>query len=144
MRAVIQRVKRASVSVGSEVAGEIGEGLLVFLGIAQGDTLEKVDWLVKKIVNMRIFADQDGKMNLSAIDRNLELLAISQFTLLADCAKGNRPNFMGAARPEEAIPLYESFIRKASEHLPVKQGVFGAMMDIDLVNDGPVTIVIEV
>ena len=143
MRAVAQRVKAAAVSVDGKEVGRIGPGLLVFLGVAHGDTEAEVDFMVKKIVNLRIFEDDQEKMNLSALDLNYSLLAISQFTLLADCHKGNRPNFMGAAPPELAERLYELFIAKAKERLEVQKGVFGAMMDIEAHNDGPVTIVID-
>lgn len=141
---MIQRVKHALVSVDGETRGSIENGLLIYLGIAVGDDLDKADLLVKKVLNMRIFPDDDGKMNLSVIDKGYSALIISQFTLMADCRKGNRPNFMNAARPEEAIPLYERFISAAAESISVQTGVFGAMMEVDSINDGPVTIVIEV
>ena len=143
MRAVVQRVKHAAVSVDGREVGRIGPGLLVFLGVAHGDTEAEVDFMVRKIVNMRIFEDEQGKMNLSALDLKYSILAISQFTLLADCRKGNRPNFMGAAPPEIAERLYELFVTKAKEFLEVQKGVFGAMMAIDAMNDGPVTIIVE-
>jgi D-aminoacyl-tRNA deacylase len=143
MRAVVQRVRSASVSVEGREVGRIGPGLLVFLGVAQGDTEAEVDFTVRKIVNLRIFQDAEGKMNLSALDLGYSLLAISQFTLLADCRKGNRPNFMNAAPPEEANRLYELFVARARESLDVRTGEFGAMMLIEALNDGPVTIVID-
>lgn len=143
MRTVIQRVNKASVTVAGELVGSINKGLLVFLGIATGDDEKKVDWMANKIVNMRIFPDEEGKMNLSAIDCGHEILVISQFTLLADCRKGNRPNFMDAASPAEAERLYEMFISKTAEFLEIRKGVFGAMMDIEAHNDGPVTIVLD-
>lgn len=144
MRAVIQRVNGACVSVDGETRGNIGKGLLVYLGIATDDEFEKVDFLVKKILNLRIFPDDEGKMNRSILDKKLSMLVVSQFTLLADCKKGNRPNFMNAAHPDKAIPMYERFIKEAAELLNVQCGVFGAMMEVESVNDGPVTIVMEV
>ncbi|HOY65211.1 MAG: D-tyrosyl-tRNA(Tyr) deacylase [bacterium ADurb.Bin236] len=143
MKAVAQRVKSASVSVDGVETGRIGPGLVVFLGVSHGDTEADVDFMVRKIVNLRVFEDEAGKMNLSALDLNYGLLAISQFTLLGDCRKGNRPNFTGAAPPEEAEKLYELFKKKAAEHLQVACGVFGAMMEIEAMNHGPVTIIIE-
>jgi len=143
MKAVVQRVKSAGVSVDGKETGRIGPGLLVFLGGADGDTEKEVEYMVKKIVNMRIFEDGEGKMNLSALDLGYSLLVISQFTLLADCRKGNRPNFMGAAAPGEADRLYELFKERAAEHVGVQSGVFGAMMEIEAANHGPVTIVLE-
>ena len=143
MKAVVQRVRSAAVSVEGREAGRIGPGLLVFLGVAQGDTEAEVDFMVKKVVNLRVFQDEAGKMNLSALDLGYSLLVISQFTLLGDCRKGNRPNFMGAAPPEEAERLYELFKSGAAAHVGVQSGVFGAMMRIDAANDGPVTIIIE-
>ena len=143
MKAVVQRVKSASVSVGGREVGRIGPGLLVFLGVAQGDGESEVEWMVNKVVNLRVFPDDEGKMNLSALDKGYSLLVISQFTLLGDCRKGNRPNFMNAAPPEEADRLYELFKTRAAAHLEVASGEFGAMMTIDAANDGPVTIIIE-
>ena len=143
MRAVVQRVSGAAVSVDGEEKGRIGKGLLIFLGVAQGDDESKVDWMVKKITRLRVFPDEEGKMNLSAADCGYGLLAISQFTLLGDCRKGNRPNFMNAAPPDIAEKLYEDFTAKASQVLEVSKGVFGAMMNIEALNDGPVTIILE-
>lgn len=143
MKVVAQRVKSAAVSVGGREVGRIGPGLLVFLGVAQGDTESEVDFMVKKVLNLRVFQDSEGKMNLSALDLGYSILAISQFTLLGDCRKGNRPNFMNAAPPEEANRLYELFVAKAREQARVETGEFGAMMLIDALNDGPVTIIIE-
>jgi len=145
MRAVIQRVSRASVSIDEEVCGAIANGLLILLGICVDDSKADADWLAAKIANMRIFSDKQGHMNLSVIDCGGELLVVSQFTLHAKTKKGNRPSFIDAARPEQAIPLYEYFIRKLEEETKseVKTGKFGAMMQVSLVNDGPVTIVID-
>jgi D-tyrosyl-tRNA(Tyr) deacylase len=145
MRAVVQRVSEASVEVEGKIKGEIQNGLLLLLGIEDADENEDIDWLLTKIVQMRIFSDQDGKMNNSVLDINGELLIISQFTLHASTKKGNRPGFIKAARPEKAIPLYESFLQKAEILLPgkVQKGIFGADMKVKLTNDGPVTIIMD-
>lgn len=145
MLVVIQRVSEASVKIEGEVKGEIQKGLLILLGIAQGDGQEDIDWLVKKIIHLRIFGDEEGKMNLSLLDIQGEILLISQFTLHASTKKGNRPSFIEAARPEQAIPLYEQFIQKLSQTLvkEIQTGVFGADMKVSLLNDGPVTIIID-
>jgi D-tyrosyl-tRNA(Tyr) deacylase len=145
MKAVIQRVRRAGVTVDGAVVGAIEGGLLVLLGIAHGDTDETARTLAAKIARLRIMRDDAGKMNLSVRDVGGGVLAVSQFTLLADTRKGNRPSFVGAAPPEEAQRLYDVFSDAlAAEGLPVEKGIFGAMMDVELVNDGPVTIVMEV
>jgi len=144
MRAVIQRVGRASVTVDGTVVGRINHGLLVLLGVAHGDTEETARALAGKIARLRILQDEAGKMNLSVRDVGGAVLAVSQFTLLADTRKGNRPSFIGAAPPEEAERLYEVFCQAvAAEGPPVERGLFGAMMDVDLVNQGPVTIVMD-
>ncbi len=143
MKAVVQRVKAASVSVGGEEKGRIGEGLLVFLGVEEGDSEAELNWMLKKIINLRIFQDDAGRMNLSALDRGFEALVISQFTLLGDCRRGNRPNFMKAASAEEAKRMYKTFCERAADKLDVQTGVFGAMMNIVAENDGPVTIILE-
>ena len=144
MRLVIQRVSDAWCTVDGEETGRIGgPGLLVFVGVAQGDTEKQVDWLVNKAVNMRVFPDDEGKMNLSLIDKGYGMLAISQFTLLADCRKGHRPNFMAAAPPEVGERRYNEFVSRARMHVPVVTGRFGAMMDITAHNEGPVTIVVD-
>ena len=144
MRAVIQRVSRASVTVEGNVTGSIDRGLLVLVGVGHGDTDASARTLAAKIARLRIFGDEAGKMNLSVRDVGGGVLAVSQFTLLADTRKGNRPSFIGAAPPEEANRLYEVFCEAmADEDVPVEKGVFGAMMDVELVNDGPVTIVME-
>lgn len=144
MKTVIQRVSEASVFIDNRVEGIIQHGFMILLGIETNDNKEDVEWLIKKIINLRIFNDPAGKMNLSIKDVNGSILVISQFTLLASTKKGNRPSFIHAARPEQAIPLYKSFteeLRKASIH--VATGVFGADMKVALVNDGPVTILLD-
>ena len=142
MRALIQRVGRASVEIEGSVQGEIGKGLLVLLGVEHEDTGEDVLWLAGKIAQMRIFSDAEGKMNLSVQDIGGGVLVVSQFTLHASTKKGNRPSFIRAARPEVAIPLYEAFIVSLESMLsqPVQRGIFGADMAVSLLNDGPVTI----
>lgn len=144
MRVVIQRVKNASVEIDNKVNGKINTGFLVLLGIASTDTKQDVDYLVKKVVNLRVFSDENDKMNLALKDINGELLVISQFTLYGNCKDGNRPSFIEAARPDVAIPLYEYFVEECKKQIPViKTGVFGADMKVSLLNDGPVTIIIE-
>ena len=142
MRALIQRVGRASVEIEGSVQGEIGKGLLVLLGVEHEDTGEDVLWLAGKIAQMRIFSDAEGKMNLSVQDIGGGVLVVSQFTLHASTKKGNRPSFIRAARPEIAIPLYEAFIASLQSMLsqPIQCGIFGADMAVSLLNDGPVTI----
>ena len=144
MRAVIQRVKSASVTVEGEIVSEIRVGLLVFLGVAQEDTPADVDYMASKIANLRIFEDDEGRMNLSILDIGGEALVVSQFTLYGDCRKGRRPSFIHAARPEKADPLYQAFMDGISQlGVPVKAGIFQAMMDVELVNDGPVTMMLD-
>lgn len=145
MRAVIQRVKSASVKIGGTLRSETGPGLLVFVGIEDADNKADVDWLSNKIVQLRIFNDSEGTMNLSVKDTGGRIMVISQFTLHAKTKKGNRPSYIGAARPEIAIPVYEMFIRKLSELMSheIATGEFGAMMEVELINDGPVTIIID-
>jgi D-tyrosyl-tRNA(Tyr) deacylase len=144
MRAVVQRVKQSTVKAGNEIVGEIGRGLLVLLGVARDDTANDADYLVNKIINLRIFEDQDGKMNRSLIETGGELLAVSQFTLLADCRKGRRPSFVDAAEPQKATDLYEKFVDLVREKgVKVQTGRFRAMMEVALINDGPVTVIIE-
>jgi D-tyrosyl-tRNA(Tyr) deacylase len=144
MRAVIQRVSEAAVTINKEVYSSINSGLLILLGIGPDDTTEDIAWLVQKIVNLRIFNDMEGKMNYSLQDVNGEILLVSQFTLFASTKKGNRPSFVGSASPSIAIPLYEFFISELkSKNVFVKTGVFGADMKVQLVNDGPVTIIID-
>lgn len=144
MRVVIQRVKNASVEIDGNVNGKINTGFLVLLGIASTDTKQDVDYLVKKVVNLRVFSDENDKMNLSLRDVNGELLVISQFTLYGNCREGNRPSFIEAAKPDVAIPLYEYFVEECRKQISVVEtGVFGADMKVSLLNDGPVTIIIE-
>lgn len=145
MRVVIQRVSKASVSIAGKINGEIGKGLLILLGIEEADTEEDAKWLSGKISRLRIFNDEDGVMNLSVKDVDGEILVVSQFTLHAGTKKGNRPSYIRAAKPETAVPLYEYFIKQMEQDLgkPLQTGKFGAMMDILLVNDGPVTIIID-
>jgi D-tyrosyl-tRNA(Tyr) deacylase len=144
MRAVVQRVKESSVKTDNEIVGQIGSGLLVLLGVAKDDTAKEVDYLANKIINLRIFEDQDGKMNRSLLETGGELLAVSQFTLLADCRKGRRPSFIEAAEPEKAIDLYEKFVNIVrAKGVGVQTGRFRAKMEVALVNDGPVTMIIE-
>jgi D-tyrosyl-tRNA(Tyr) deacylase len=145
MKALIQRVSSASVVVEGNCVAEIKAGLLVLLGVTDADTSKEAAWLASKVVNMRIFNDAEGKMNLSLLDVGGEALVVSQFTLYADARKGNRPSYIQAARPEKAKPLYEAFVAEMEKLLgkPVPTGVFGADMKVSLVNDGPVTIVLE-
>lgn len=145
MKLVIQRVQEATVTIENSIVGSISKGLLVLIGIETKDSEVDVDWCLSKLVNMRIFSDDEGKMNLSLLDVNGELLVVSQFTLHASTKKGNRPSFIAAARPEQAIPLYESFLKKASTLIDnkIQNGEFGADMKVGLINDGPVTILID-
>lgn len=145
MKLVIQRVKNANVDVDNKTVGKINNGFLVLLGIKSSDTKQDVDYLVRKLINLRVFKDENYKMNLALKDVNGELLIISQFTLYGDCKKsGNRPSFSEAAKPEIAIPLYEYFVAECKKQIPiVETGIFGADMKVNLLNDGPVTILIE-
>ena len=144
MRAVLQRVTRANVTVGGEVVGRIGRGLLVLLGVTHTDTAEQARWLADKTVGLRIFADEQGKMNRGVVDVGGAVLVVSQFTLYGDCQKGRRPSFIEAAPPEIAIPLYEEYVNAIKAlGIPVETGRFGAMMDVELVNDGPVTLIVD-
>ena len=145
MRAVIQRVSNGKVSINGIEASIINHGLLLFLGIEKEDTKEDLKWLVNKIINLRIFNDLNGVMNVSLVDYKGELLVISQFTLIASSKKGNRPSYVRAAKHDLAIPLYESFIKLCEEKLPgkVKSGVFGADMKVELSNEGPVTLILD-
>jgi len=145
MRAVIQRVERADVAIDGRSVAAIGPGLAVLVGVETGDAVADADWLAEKIVRMRIFADAEGRMNRSVQEAAGDVLVVSQFTLHASTQKGNRPSFLAAARPEEAVPLYERFIAAVEAALdrPVPRGVFGADMRVSLVNDGPVTILVD-
>lgn len=144
MRAVVQRTRRAEVTVGDEVTGRIGQGLLVLLGVAPDDTEKDLQYIVDKVCGLRIFEDGEGKMNLSVADVGGAVLAVSQFTLYGDCRKGKRPSFDGAARPELAEALYGQFVAAvAQKGLPVATGRFRAHMEVELVNDGPVTVLLD-
>lgn len=145
MVALIQRVKEASVTVDGDVTGAIAHGLLILLGVHVTDTAAEMAWVAKKCANLRIFPDEAGKMNRSVVDVGGAVLVVSQFTLYGNTAKGNRPSFVASAPPELAIPLYEGFIEEMAGYInkPVATGVFGAMMDVRLVNDGPVTLWVE-
>lgn len=144
MRVVVQRVKHASVTINGTVNGKINNGFLVLLGVQSTDSEQDVDYLVKKVTNLRIFSDENDKMNLSLKDVNGELLIVSQFTLYANCKEGNRHSFVEAAKPDIAIPLYEYFVSECKKIIPVVEtGIFGADMKVDLLNDGPVTIIMD-
>jgi D-tyrosyl-tRNA(Tyr) deacylase len=145
MKLILQRTSRASVSVDGKIVGQINQGLMVLIGITHSDTKENADALIKKLVNLRVFNDEHGKMNLSIQDVQGEFLVISQFTLYGNAKKGNRPSYVDAAPPDLAIPLYEYFVDTLmlESRLKVETGVFGAMMEVELVNSGPVTLVLE-
>lgn len=143
MRAVVQRVTRAKVTIEGKVNGEIGVGYMVLLGVDEKDTEKDLDYIVEKLTGLRIFEDEEGKMNRSILDVQGSILLISQFTLYGDARKGRRPSFIRAARPDVAIPLYEAAIARLSRVLPVQTGEFGAEMQVELVNDGPVTILLD-
>ena len=143
MKVVIQRVKKAQVVVDENLVGEIKQGLLLLVGVGPDDEQEDLDYAVRKITNMRIFSDDMGKMNLSVQDIKGSILSVSQFTLFADTRKGNRPAFTGAAKPDKAKQLYHAFNEALAQFIPVETGVFGADMQVSLVNDGPVTIVLD-
>jgi len=144
MRAVVQRVDRAAVSVGGKNISSIQQGILAFVGVEKGDTTKDADYLVDKIINLRIFEDAEGKMNLSLLDKNGELMVISQFTLLGDCRKGRRPSFYQAEEPINAKVLYDYFVLKSRDKIhKIGTGEFQAMMKIDLLNDGPVTLLLD-
>ena len=144
MRVVIQRVSEASVKVDNQIVGEIGKGLMLLIGVDESDENSDADWLVKKILDVRVFSDDEGKMNHSVKDINGEILCISQFTLISDYKKGNRPSYIKAARPDKAIPLFEYFKDEMKKSgLKTESGIFGADMKVSLINDGPVTLVFD-
>jgi D-aminoacyl-tRNA deacylase len=144
MRIVLQRVKTARVTINGQSVGSIGNGILILLGVHKDDTLENANFLAVKCADLRIFSDEQGKMNLSLIDIGGEALVVSQFTLFGDCSKGRRPSFIEAAPPEKGKALYEYFVQRMKERVKkVETGVFGAMMEVMLVNDGPVTLILE-
>ncbi|MEH7011420.1 D-aminoacyl-tRNA deacylase [Neobacillus niacini] len=144
MRVVVQRSKNAKVTVNGEITGQISKGLVLLVGVTHHDKEEDAAFLADKIANLRIFEDEAGKMNLSLLEVGGEILSVSQFTLYGDCRKGRRPNFMEAARPEQANQLYEGFNDLLSEKgIKVETGIFGAMMDVELINDGPVTLIVD-
>ena len=144
MKLVIQKVKESSVTINQEVVGEIGEGLMVLVGFTSGDNQQIIDKMINKLIHLRIFIDENEKMNLSLLDVKGSILSISQFTLYADCKKGRRPSFIDAARPETASPLYDYFNEAlVAQGIKVEKGVFGADMKVSLINDGPITIVLD-
>lgn len=144
MKVVVQRVSETHVKVNGKIVGEVNDGLMLLIGIDEEDTEADADWLIQKILNLRIFPDEEGKLNLSVSDVKGEILCISQFTLIADYKKGNRPSFIKAAKPDKAIPLFEYFKKEiAQSQLKIEAGIFGADMKVSLVNDGPVTIVMD-
>jgi len=145
MRALLQRVSQSAVQIDGANYSEIGKGALILLGVEQGDSQEDIEWLVRKILNMRVFPDEEGKMNLSILDEELEILVVSQFTLHANTKKGNRPSYQRSAAPDEAERLYNEFVKSINRQAPtnVKTGEFAANMQVSLVNDGPVTILLD-
>ena len=144
MRAVVQRVKSASVTVDNEIVGSIQEGLLILLGVKEGDTIEHCTWMAEKCANLRIFENEDGKFHYSLLDTGGSALIVSQFTLYGDCSKGRRPSFTEAAHPDQAEPLVKCFITEFKKmNISTESGIFGSMMQVELINDGPVTMIIE-
>lgn len=143
MKVVVQRVKNASVKVEGKIVGEIEKGLLLLVGFTEGDNLEKINYMVNKVINLRVFDDNNGVMNLSVQDVNGSILSVSQFTLYGDASKGNRPSYVRALKGEEAIKLYEEFNHRLRSVIHTEEGMFGAEMEVNLLNDGPITIIIE-
>ena len=143
MRLIVQRVKNAKVEVDNKIVGQINQGYMVLVGVGPNDTEKEADYLAKKLINLRVFEDENGKMNLGLKDVNGELLLISQFTLYADCSGGNRPSFINAAKPDKANELYEYFCNECSKYIHVEKGIFGMHMEVTLQNSGPVTILLE-
>lgn len=143
MRLLIQRVKRAKVTVEDAITGQIGPGLLVFFGVKKDDSESAIDYLVNRLINLRMFRDENDKMNLSVLDNQLSILVVSQFTLYADCTSGRRPSFTNSETPDRAEKLYNEFVSKLKNHLPVETGIFGAKMEVELINDGPVTFIVD-
>lgn len=143
MRVLVQRVKYASVEVDKQIVGSIDNGLLLLVGFTEGDDLEKINYMVKKVINLRIFDDNNGVMNLSVKDIGGSILSVSQFTLYGDASKGNRPSYINALKGEESIKLYDEFNKKLTEEIHTETGIFGADMKVNLLNDGPVTIILE-
>jgi D-tyrosyl-tRNA(Tyr) deacylase len=144
MKVVVQRAKRAKVTVNGEVVGSIDHGLVLLVGVTHSDTIEDAAFIADKIAHLRIFEDESGKMNLSVLDVGGEILSVSQFTLYGDCRKGRRPNFMEAAKPDHALPIYEAMNEALRQKgIRVETGKFGAMMEVELINDGPVTLIVE-
>jgi D-tyrosyl-tRNA(Tyr) deacylase len=145
MRVVIQRVQNAKVTVDQKTVGQIEKGFMILLGVGQQDTIEDIEFLVRKIAHLRVFEDEEQKMNRSLLDTNFDCMVVSQFTLFADCKKGNRPSFIEAASPQKANEMYQLFVKRMGEVLdkPIPTGIFGASMQIELINDGPVTIILD-
>jgi D-tyrosyl-tRNA(Tyr) deacylase len=144
MKVIVQRAREASVSVNNEIVGKISKGFMLLVGVTHSDTTQDAAYLAEKVVNLRVFEDEAGKMNHSLLDINGEILSVSQFTLYGDCRKGRRPNFMEAAKPEQAIEIYEAFNEELSKKgIYVETGSFGDMMDVQFVNEGPVTLIVE-
>lgn len=143
MRIVVQRVKNANVKVNNKITGSINQGLLLLVGFTEGDNREKIDYMIKKVINLRVFDDNNGVMNLSVADIGGSILSVSQFTLYGDASKGNRPSYVKALKGEEAIKLYDEFNKRLGEFIKVETGIFGAEMEVNLLNDGPVTILLE-
>lgn len=143
MKVIVQRVKKASVEVEKKIVGEINEGFLLLVGFTEGDTIKNIEEMVKKIVNLRIMDDEDGVMNKSILDTKGSILSVSQFTLYADTKKGNRPSYINAMKGDKASPLYDLFNEELRKYVPVETGIFGSEMQVSLINDGPITIILE-